>query len=164
MPTEAEWEYAARAGTTSSRYGVLDEIAWYGDNSGDKRIDSKKLWDADSSSYGTRIMGRKTGSMPPTTRRVRRKIRRGRPLDQPACCGAAPGATIRGTLARRTVSTFVRALATSSSASGVVGKTRHLILDPLLCNRPSRWRSAASAKPLRPGRTAKICFRPRLLS
>ena len=34
LPTETEWEYAARAGTTGDRYGDLDAIAWYGDTSG----------------------------------------------------------------------------------------------------------------------------------
>ncbi len=66
LPTEAEWEYAARAGTHASRYGELKTVAWYGDNSG-KPINSASIWartGQDNNKYGQRLYANGNGAHP----------------------------------------------------------------------------------------------------
>jgi formylglycine-generating enzyme required for sulfatase activity len=55
LPTEGEWEYAARAGRTAALRGELDETAWYANNSGRSRLDSDDLWESDLANYAKRL-------------------------------------------------------------------------------------------------------------
>ncbi len=43
LPSEDEWDYAARSGTGEAPDSDLDAVAWYADNSGDARIDSAAI-------------------------------------------------------------------------------------------------------------------------
>ncbi len=69
LPTEAEWEYAARAGTTDSSYGWLDDIAWYANNSGKKPVDGLDMYRSDASRYQKRLFNNGNGPRPVKTKK-----------------------------------------------------------------------------------------------
>jgi len=55
LPTEAEWEFAARGRSTEARYGALPEIAWFGDNAGKDKLDADKIWKDEHKEYHNRL-------------------------------------------------------------------------------------------------------------
>jgi formylglycine-generating enzyme required for sulfatase activity len=55
LPSEAEWEYACRAGTTGDFAGNLDEMGWYANNSGHAVIDALAILKEDSGRFWEQI-------------------------------------------------------------------------------------------------------------
>src|SRR5215471_18601532 len=69
LPTEAEWEYACRAGATADDTSNLPAMAWFGNNSGKSYLDATELWRTGQDNYGEQIIKNGNQAHPVGTKR-----------------------------------------------------------------------------------------------
>ena len=70
LPSEAEWEYAARAGRGGNFAGDLDSFAWYLNNSGRTRLDAPIIVVTGGENYVKRLLDNGGGAHPVGTKRA----------------------------------------------------------------------------------------------